>query len=169
MTNAIEALVADLQNTEEVWEARDAFMADPTGTTWRHVLEAIASRALAALSAPALSGLTEEERADQALFIDLLKTLDVTDEYYRADFVAMNLPQIIEIMQRYAYAESLSPAPGIDWKRVEEARKRHEYAAQKGGDLYAPEYCEWTFSQTHADRAFLLSLLPDALKGEVKP
>ena len=59
-----------------------------------------------------------------------------------------------------ALAALSAPAPSIDWKRVEEVRARHEYAEQKGGDLYAPEYCEWTFSQTHADRAFLLSLLP---------
>jgi hypothetical protein len=68
-----------------------------------------------------------------------------------------------------ALAALSAPAPSIDWKRVEEVRARHEYAEQKGGDLYTAEYCEWTFSQTHTDRAFLLSLLPDALKGEVKP
>ena len=39
---------------------------------------------------------------------------------------------------------------------VEAIRARHEYAEQKGGDLYTPEYCEWSFSQCHRDRATLL-------------
>jgi hypothetical protein len=56
-------------------------------------------------------------------------------------------------------------APGAE--EVEAIRARHEYAEQKSGDLYTPEYCEWTFSQTHRDRATLLRLL-DAAREELR-
>jgi len=40
--------IGNLQNTEEVFQARDAFLREPTGGNWRAVLEAIYDEMIAA-------------------------------------------------------------------------------------------------------------------------
>jgi hypothetical protein len=63
-----------------------------------------------------------------------------------------------------------APAPTVsglteeERAKLEVVRKRHEAAVSD--KLWRGDYFRAT---VHADRAFLLSLLPDALKGEVKP
>lgn len=129
---------------------------------------------VAALSAPTpVSGLTEEEGWQDIGTLPLLEGAQIvkggTVPYSAAEGLVTECFDGVTTIAPLKKGDRIWPhmhkwrptsAPSIDWKRVEEARKRHEYAEQKGGDLYAPEYCEWTFSQTHADRAFLLSLLP---------
>ena len=66
-----------------------------------------------------------------------------------------------EALSRLATLRAALAAPADGAGEVEAIRARHEYAEQKGGDLYTPEYCEWSFSQCHADRATLLSLLSE--------
>ena len=61
-----------------------------------------------------------------------------------------------EALSRLATLRAALAAPADGAGEVEAIRARHEYAEQKGGDLYTPEYCEWSFSQCHADRATLL-------------
>ena len=155
MTNAIE---------EAAFQTWLDSVPDSYGHTSLQAELARRYRALAALSAPTPSGLTEEEQAEGRRLLaeaEAAFELGETPDRVRTakDLQAWLFFNAKELL-------SLSPAPGIDWKRVEEVRARHEYAEQKGGDLYAPEYCEWTFSQTHADRAFLLSLLPKQEKTD---
>ena len=71
--------------------------------------------------------------------------------------------QFHESLRQASTALSLLPtiraalAPAADDEvEVGAIKQRHEYAEQKGGDLYTPEYCEWSFSQCHHDRATLL-------------
>jgi hypothetical protein len=110
-----------------------------------------ASRALAALSAPAPSGLTDEGLglAHQTPMqdVEIEYWLNQADNYAEVSIPCDDLRSLI--------ARAISPAPSIDWKRVEEVRKRADELERLGHLAYH----DWA-SEAHADRAFLLSLLP---------
>lgn len=97
---------------------------------------------------------TEMERA--TLYAsDLARVL--VRKHYPENTGWQPLPDLIGILTQIDNATAglrRSPAPGIDWKRVAEVRARHE--ACEG--LYA--FSDQEVRRAHADRAFLLSLLP---------
>ena len=106
--------------------------------------------ALAALSAPAPSGLTDEGLglAHQTPMqdVEIEYWLNQADNYAEVSIPCDDLRSLI--------ARAISPAPSIDWKRVEEVRKRADELERLGHLAYH----DWA-SEAHADRAFLLSLL----------
>lgn len=81
---------------------------------------------LAALSAPTVSGLTEEERAEGLGLAHQTPMQDVEIEYWlnQADNYA-EVPMPCDDL-RSLIARAISPAPGIDWKRVGEIRAKIE-------------------------------------------
>ncbi|OYW71412.1 MAG: hypothetical protein B7Z37_27895, partial [Verrucomicrobia bacterium 12-59-8] len=108
---------------------------------------------VAALSAPTVSGLTDEERAEGRRLLaeaEAAYELGETPDRVRTakDLQAWLFFNAKELL-------SLSPAPSIDWKRVAEVRERADELERLGHLAYH----DWA-SEAHADRAFLLSLLP---------
>lgn len=135
--------------------------------------------ALWSAAPPTVSGLTEEERAEDKCWLIKKRgyfyraekrgyTARVIEagRYTEADARAeasiepavMSAHHISEFQHELAHAEALlSPAPGIDWKRVAEVRERDEDAKS----AYTNGYFNLVDGEhAHADRAFLLSLLP---------
>jgi len=102
---------------------------------------------------PSVSGLTEEERAEGRRLLaeaEAAYELGETPDRVRTakDLQAWLFFNAKELL-------SLSPAPSIDWKRVAEVRERADELERLGHLAYH----DWA-SEAHADRAFLLSLLP---------
>ena len=166
MTNAIEEALDAAQvlllNRYSSWPtgAKDPVFSDGE-VQLVYIKIMAASRALAALSAPTPSGLTEEERAELAAIrakIEETGVLLAAGASLRAVH-AEALYKACRTLLRHAEA-LLSPAPGIDWKRVAEVRERHEACDRKEHPSDDMLY------EAHADRAFLLSLLPKQEKTD---
>lgn len=170
MTNAIEEAIEALKPFADVAGRRDlADEDDYEVQTWMNASDfRRASRALAALSAPAVSGLTEEERAKGQKLLADWKALtqrwsdaeDARSPDAEVTILSRRMETAKDILKAFLlfHAEALlSPAPSIDWKRVAEVRERVSAYPTDATIWDDPIHAR---EQAHADRAFLLSLLP---------
>lgn len=84
---------------------------------------------------------------DQGGFLFTVSDAKMAEEVAKA----LNISTALRRASPGAFAALSAPTSGIDWKRVEEVRERH---------AYIEAICPNLSDRAHADRAFLLSLLP---------